>query len=42
MRLKLRIIVLVYSVSLFGVDCDGSDGDKLGGLFVNKVYVMYI
>lgn len=29
------------SVSLSGADCDGSDGDKLGGLLVNKVHVMH-
>lgn len=26
---------------LSGADCDGSDGDKLGGLLVNKVHVMH-
>lgn len=30
-----------HSVSLSGADCDGSDGDKLGGLLVNKVHVMH-
>lgn len=29
------------SVSLSGADCDESDGDKLGGLLVNKVHVTY-
>lgn len=30
-----------HRVSLSGADCDGSDGDKLGGLPVNKVHVMH-
>lgn len=30
-----------HRVSLSGADCDGSDGDKLGGLLVNKVHVMH-
>lgn len=32
---------IARSVSLSGADCDGSDGDKLGGLLVNKVHVMH-
>lgn len=31
----------VHGVSLSGADCNGSDGDKLGGLLVNKVHVMH-
>lgn len=30
-----------HRVSLSGADCDGNDGDKLGGLLVNKVHVMH-
>lgn len=30
-----------HKVSLSGAACDGSDGDKLGGLLVNKVHVMH-
>lgn len=30
-----------HKVSLSGAACDGSDGDKLGGLLVNKVHVTY-
>lgn len=31
----------VHGVSLSGADCNGSDGDKLGGLLGNKVHVMH-